>query len=258
MTPKLYAELSAWWPLLSPPDAYLDEAEFFRRVMVGTGLPDAPTLLELGCGGGNNAAHLKACFAGVTLTDLSPQMLAVSRVLNPDCEHLVGDMRTLRLGRAFDVVFVHDAIDYMTTRHDLRLALETAFLHCAPGGLTLLVPDYVRETFRPGTDHGGSDGSARALRYLEWTYDPDVTDTTYTVEYVYLLRENDRPARIEHDRHINGLFPRAEWLRLLREAGFRPEIIHDKYGRDVFVARRPARDTTQPRRTAAPDAGDRG
>ena len=35
-------------------------------------------------------------------------------------------LRTLRLGRAFDVVFIHDAIDYMTTHHDLRLALETA------------------------------------------------------------------------------------------------------------------------------------
>jgi SAM-dependent methyltransferase len=255
---KLYAELSTWWPLLSPPDDYLDEAEFFHRVMAEAGLPAAPTLLELDCGGGNNAAHLKARFAGVTLSDLSPQMLAVSRALNPDCEHLIGDMRVLRLGRSFDVVFVHDAIDYMTTRHDLRLALETAFLHCAPGGLALLVPDYVRETFRPGTDHGGSDGGARALRYLEWTYDPDVTDTTYTVEYAYLLRENDGPTWVEHDRHINGLFPRAEWLRLLREAGFRPEIIHDRYGRDVFVASRPARDTTQTQRTAAPGAGDRG
>jgi SAM-dependent methyltransferase len=255
---KLYAELSTWWPLLSPPDDYLDEAEFFHRVMAEADLPAAPTLLELGCGGGNNAAHLKARFAGVTLTDLSPQMLAVSRALNPDCEHLIGDMRTLRLGRSFDVVFVHDAIDYMTTRHDLRLALEIAFLHYAPGGLALLVPDYVRETFRPGTDHGGSDGGARALRYLEWTYDPDVTDTTYTVEYAYLLRENDGPAWVEHDRHINGLFPRAEWVRLLREAGFRPEIIHDRYGRDVFVARRPARDAMQTQRTAAPGAGDRG
>jgi hypothetical protein len=96
------------------------------------------------------------------------------------------------------------------------------------------------------------------LRYLEWTYDPDDTDATYTVEYAYLLRENDRPARIEHDRHVNGLFPRAEWLRLLREAGFRPKITHDQYGRDVFVARRPDRDTMQTQRTAAPDAGDRG
>src|SRR3712207_9249425 len=114
-------------------------------------MPPAPTLLELGSGGGNNAVHLKAHFAQVTLTDLSPEMLAVSRALNPDCEHLLGDMRTLRLGRAFDVVFVHDAIDYMTTREDLRLALETAAVHCKPDGLGLFVPDYVREAFEPST-----------------------------------------------------------------------------------------------------------
>lgn len=236
---KLYTELGEWWPLLSPPEEYLEEAGFFYETLAAAGLPPAPTLLELGCGGGNNAVHLKAHFARVTLTDLSPEMLAVSRALNPDCEHVAGDMRTLRLGRAFDVVFVHDAIDYMTTEHDLGLALETAFLHCRPGGLTLLVPDHVQGTFRASTEHGGSDGEDRALRYLEWTYDPDEIDTTYTVEYAYLLREKGRPARVEHDRHTCGLFPRAEWVRLLREAGFEPEITRDRYERDVFVARRP-------------------
>ncbi len=238
MTHKLYAELASWWPLLSPPDDYLDEVEFFQQVLLTKGLPPAPTLLELGCGGGSNAVHLKASFAQVTLTDLSPQMLAVSRTLNPDCEHLVGDMRTLRLNRTFDVVFIHDAIDYMTTLHDLRLALETAFVHCTPGGLALIVPDYVRETFEPETDHGGTDGDGRALRYLEWTYDPDDTDTTCTTDYVYLLRENNQPVRTVHDQHICGLFPRGEWLRLLREVGFQPEITRDHYERDVFVARR--------------------
>jgi SAM-dependent methyltransferase len=237
---KLYTELGTWWPLLSPPGDYRNEADFFYQVLVAAGLSSPePTLLELGCGGGNNAMHLKAHFSKVTLTDLSPQMLAVSHALNPDCEHLLGDMRTLRLGRTFDVVFIHDAIDYMTTLHDLWLALETAFLHCASGGLALVVPDHVRETFEPTTDHGGSDGVGRALRYLEWTYDPDDADTTYTVEYAYLLREDDRPTRIEHERHICGLFPRAEWVRLLREVGFQPEISHDQYGRDIFVARRP-------------------
>lgn len=239
MKSKLYTELAAWWPLLSPPDDYLDEAEFFYGVLVEAGLPPAPTLLELGCGGGNNAVHLKAHFAGVTLTDLSPRMLEVSRALNPDCEHLVGDMRALRLGRAFDVVFIHDAIDYMTTLTDLRLALETAFALCVPGGLALVVPDHVRETFQPETEHGGSDGEARSLRYLEWTYDPDVTDSTYTTEYVYLLRENHRPVQVEHESHTCGLFPRAEWMALLRKVGFGPEIASDPYGRDVFVARRP-------------------
>ena len=111
MIHKLYTELAPWWPLLSPPDDYRDEAAFFHQVLVAAGLPASPTLLELGCGGGSNAVHLKAHFAKVTLTDLSPRMLALSRTLNPDCEHLVGDMRTLRLGRVFDVIFIHDAID---------------------------------------------------------------------------------------------------------------------------------------------------
>jgi SAM-dependent methyltransferase len=236
---KLYTELAVWWPVLSPPDEYVEEAGFFQEVLSAEGLPPAPTLLELGCGGGNNALYLKSSFAHVTLTDVSPEMLAVSSALNPDCEHIVGDMRTLRLERTFDVVFVHDAIDYMTTMHDLRLALETAFVNCKSGGLALLVPDYVQETFEPSTDHGGSDGEERSLRYLEWTYDPDDTDMTYTVEYAYLLRENNQPAQIEHDQHTCGLFPRGDWLRLLGEVGFETEITHDQYGRDIFVARRP-------------------
>src|SRR5262245_15595750 len=110
---NMYNELAEWWPLLSPLDDYADEASFFHQVLVAAGLPSAPTLLELGSGGGNNAFHLKPYFAQVTLADVSPQMLAVSRNLNPDCEHLEGDMRTLRLQRTFDVVFIHDAIDYM-------------------------------------------------------------------------------------------------------------------------------------------------
>ncbi|MEA2702730.1 MAG: hypothetical protein QOD63_675, partial [Actinomycetota bacterium] len=68
-------------------------------------------MLELGSGGGHNAVHLVADFA-MTLVDLSDQMLDVSRRLNPGCEHVVGDMRTVRLGRSFDAVFVHDAVDY--------------------------------------------------------------------------------------------------------------------------------------------------
>jgi SAM-dependent methyltransferase len=236
---KLYNELAVWWPLLSPPEEYTDEAAFFRQVFEQSGLPAAPVLLELGCGGGNNAFHLKTLFAQMVLTDISPEMLAMSRGLNPECEHLEGDMRTLRLGRLFDAVFIHDAIDYMTSLQDLRQALDTAFIHCKPGGIALLVPDHVRETFEPSTDHGGTDGDERGLRYMEWTYDPDDADSIYTTEYVYLLREGNQPAQVEHDLHICGLFPRAEWLRLLGEVGFQPEIIPDEYGRELFLARKP-------------------
>jgi len=235
---KLYNELAVWWPLLSPPEDYADEAAFFKQVFIDAGLPTSPSLLELGCGGGSNAFYLKTLFADVTLTDLSAPMLAVSRSLNPECRHVEGDMRTLRLGFQADAVFVHDAIDYMTSPEDLRRAMETAFVHCKPGGLALFVPDYVRETFEPSTDHGGNDGPDRGLRYLEWTRDPDESDCTYTTDYVYVLREGQQPVRVENEQHTCGMFPRAEWLRLLRETGFEPKIVRDEYERDIFVGRK--------------------
>ena len=236
--PKLYADLADWWPLLSPAAGYGEEAAFFLQVMREAGVPAASSLLELGSGGGSNAFHLKPHFAQMTLTDISPQMLEMSRSLNPELEHLEGDMRTLRLERLFDVVFIHDAIDYMLTLEELRQALKTAAVHCKPGGLGLFVPDYVRESFQPSTDHGGTDGEGRSLRYLEWTYDPDVRDSTYITEFAYLLREEGQETHVEHDPHICGLFPREDWIRLLREVGFQPEVVHDPFERELFLARK--------------------
>lgn len=235
---KLYTELASWWPLLSPVVDYAEEAAFFLEVMRGSGLPPAPTLLELGSGGGSNAFHLKSYFDHMALTDLSPQMLGISQLLNPECEHIQGDMRTLRLDRTFDVLFVHDAIDYMLTLQDLQQALETAAIHCKPNALALFVPDYVRETFEPSTDHGGTDGDERGLRYLEWTYDPDESDSTYITEFAYLLRQGVQDIQVEHDRHICGLFARTEWLRLLNEVGFQAEVIPDLFERELFLARK--------------------
>ena len=220
----MYGELAGWWPLLSAPTVYAEEAEIYRRLLTEAADRPPETVLELGSGGGNNAFHLKAHFP-LTLVDLSEGMLEVSRELNPELEHLQGDMRTVRLGRAFDAVFVHDAIAYMTTEDDLRKVMETAFVHCRPGGAALFAPDHLREHFRTGTDYGGHDGDQRAVRFLEWTWDPDPLDTTYTVDYAYLLREADGSVRVVHDRHVEGLFPGATWLRLLDETGFEARAV---------------------------------
>jgi SAM-dependent methyltransferase len=243
--PKLYSELAEWFHLLTAPAEYAEEAEFYRKQL--SAACDCPprTVLELGSGGGNNASHMKAHFK-MTLTDLSPEMLELSRSINPECEHVQGDMRTVRLGGEFDAVFVHDAVVYMTTEEDLKAAIDTAFVHCRRGGAALFAPDHVREKFKPSTDHGGHDAEeGRGLRYLEWTWDPDPNDDTYTVDFAYLLRDADGSLRMEQDRHVEGLFSRATWLRLLDEAGFdagtvlfdHSELEPGSY--EVFVASKP-------------------
>ena len=232
---RLYEDLSAWWPLLSPPEDYVEEVDDLLARLGPEVAREGATLLELGAGGGSFASHLKGRFH-LTLTDISPAMLAVSRAVNPEAEHLVGDMRTLRLERVFDVVLVHDAIVYATSPAAVRDTLRTAAVHCRPGGRVAVLPDHIRETFEPGVEHGGHDAAdGRGLRYLEWTWDPHPDDDTYTVDYAFLLRHGDGSVGVAHDRHLEGLFSRAQWLEWMREAGLPARGETDPWGREVFI-----------------------
>jgi hypothetical protein len=248
---QFYGALAEWWPVLSPVEEYADEAAEIRRVILER-RPRAHTLLELGSGGGHLAHHLTARFA-CCLTDLSPDMLAVSRRLNPSCVHVEGDMRTLDLGRTFDVVLAHDAIDYMTSEADLAQVCDTAWRHLEPGGLVLLVPDALTETFEPGTEcGGGDDASGRAARLLEWTEAAAPGATEVTVHYAFLLREPDGRVHTVYERHQCGLFSEAAWTRVLAARGFTVEVVleqtaDERTPRRFFIGHKPS--------TGAPQGG---
>jgi SAM-dependent methyltransferase len=243
--PKLYGELAPWFHLLTSPVDYEEEAELYRRLLVEHADGPVETVLELGSGGGNNASHLKRHFK-LTLVDRSPGMLELSRGLNPELEHVEGDMRTVRLDRTFDAVFVHDALAYILSEPDLQAVFETAFAHCKPGGSALFVPDYVQETFAPRTSHGGHDSEdgRRGLRYVEWVRADPSHAPRHIVDFAYLLRDGES-VRVEQDRHVCGLFPRETWLRRLDATGFDVEVVEPQYddepaGQVIFACQRRA------------------
>lgn len=238
----LYDELVPWYPLVDPVGDHADEAAVYQEALSGAASGPVTTLLELGAGAGNNAWHLKPRFQ-CALVDPSAPMRALSLAQNPECEHVAGDMRSLRLGRTFDAVLIHDAIVYMTTESDLRAAAETAFVHTRPGGSALFAPDFVRETFHEATVLIEGQHGDRSLRAMEWTWDADPADSAYEVEYSFLLREGVQ-VRSVHDRHREGLFSRDAWFRLLTNVGYRVATtrrpIDDEGTTDeVFVCVRP-------------------
>lgn len=239
---RLYDDLTPWYRLVDPPQDHEDEAAVYARALVDAVTGPATALLELGAGAGHNALFMKRRFQ-CTLTDIAPMMQALSRELNPDCEHLTGDMRTLRLGRMFDAVLVHDAVCYMTTLDDLRSVAATAFAHTRPGGAALFAPDYVRERFHETSQMISADDGTRSLRGVEWAWDPNPADTQYTVEYSFLLRDGlDVSSAV--DRHEEGLFSIREWTEVLETAGYLVSMVERPLDDDgqtdrVFVCRRP-------------------
>ena len=233
---RLYSDLAPWFHLLTAPHDYREEAEYYSARIVDAAVGPVRTVLELGSGGGNNASHMKARFA-MTLSDLSPDMLEVSRQINPELAHIQGDMRTLRIpGAQFDAVFAHDAVMYLTTEDDVRAMAETAAFHCRPGGSVVVVPDHVRESFTPPyTEHGGHDGpDGRGMRYLMWCTDPDPSDSTFVSDFAYLLRDSDGTVHVEHDRHVQGIFPKSVWIDALTDAGFAVKTHTSPWNTPVF------------------------
>ena len=221
---RLYNDLSYLWPIISPPEEYREEAGYWRRALWDRLGHGRHNILELGVGGGHNLSHLTKDFR-VDAVDISPRMLDLSLKLNPGVQHHLGDMRTLRLGRTFDAVLIHDAISCMLTESDLKATFATANSHLRPGGVFLTAPEWVRENFKDDSVFQWE----RASRHMEVTineylHDPDTYDGQVESIYSYVIRENGS-VRIEQDIHVTGLFPISTWKRLMEESGFHVDIV---------------------------------
>lgn len=223
--PRLFTDLAFLWPLLSPWEDYAGEAASVRRVLEQR-LPRAvvetdrkPRLLELGAGGGHTIKHLTDRY-DIVAVDLCAQMLENCRRLNPEVETAVGDMRRVRLGRLFDAVLIHDAVDYLESPADIASLLETASAHLEPGGVVLVAPTYVTETFvEHDVEHDHHSDGEIDLTYVSYVHRPDPEGRRVEAILVYLIRRGGE-VEVALDRHVGGLFPAAEWLAMLEASGF--------------------------------------
>lgn len=227
--PRLYEDLAFLWPLLSPPEDYEAEAEQIRLVIKTHLSADTRgRILEFGAGGGHTLCHLTAEF-DATAVDLSDSMLENSRRLNPDVNHVVGDMRSLRLDQTFDAALIHDAIDYMLSEDDLRATFQTASAHLNSGGVLIVAPTYIRENFVDhqsesdcfwsGDQTGEPVNGVSDLAYASYVHDPDPDDSGFRL-YMMITYRMDRRLHCIEDVHECGLFTTDTWIDLIRGAGF--------------------------------------
>ena len=121
---------------------------FYRRIpasgepeLIHAAIPPGASILDLGCGPGRIAGPLVALGHRVTGVDDGPGMIGA---LPPGVEGVLGDARTIRLGRRFGAVLL--ASHLVNDPQDGAAFAATAHAHVAPDGVV------VGETYPPDWD----------------------------------------------------------------------------------------------------------
>jgi len=210
-----YNELAWTEDLLADPAEYEDEVEVYVDLIKRTAAEPPRTLLHLGSGAGGHDHVFKRHLA-VTGVDLSLGMLNRARATHPDIEYLEGDMRTLRLNRQFDAVAIPDSIDYMVSPDDLRQAIQTSVEHLKTGGVLLVVAK-TEETFQNNNFAYTGEKDGVQVTLLENNYINHFRPNTYEATLMYLIRQRGK-LTIHTDHQILGLFPKATWDQLFKDA----------------------------------------
>jgi SAM-dependent methyltransferase len=234
---RLYNDLSWIWPIVSPPEDYVEETEFLSRVIKEKTRIDVRSLLHLGCGGGRNDFTFRKHFA-VTGVDTSEEMLKLAKELNPASEYIHGDMRSIRLGRTFDCVTALDSVNYMKTEEELGQLFRTAHEHLNPGGVFLTVVEESRDRFKQNRTISSTHSRGETqVTFIENSYDPNPEDNHFEMTFIYLVRHKGN-LEIHTDSHIWGLFKIDTWHMLLKKEGFSVQELkfeHSTFLEDEFL-----------------------
>jgi len=121
------------------PDADETAATMVRAAIARYLAAPPRSLLDLGCGTGQHLAALARSIPDCWGIDLLASNVAYARAARPGLTVAVADMRSVRLGRRFDVVTcLGNAFSYALTDDDLADTVTTFAAHAEGGALLVL------------------------------------------------------------------------------------------------------------------------
>jgi len=121
------------------PDAEETELRMCRTAIERFGDGPPRSALDLGCGTAMNLGRLARTIPDCWGVDFLASNIEYARSVRPHLTLAVGDMRSVRLGRTFDLVTCFgNALSYALTDADLAAVADTFAAHCRGGGLLMV------------------------------------------------------------------------------------------------------------------------
>jgi SAM-dependent methyltransferase len=137
---SVFKDYAAYYDLLYQDKDYKTEVEYIHQ-LIQQNAPGSKSILNIGCGTGNHDFMLAELGYEVTGIDLSEQMIDIAnKKLSGNSlskiSFQVGDARTLRIAKQFDVVIsLFHVMSYQVSNDDLNKAFVTAKTHLSPKGV---------------------------------------------------------------------------------------------------------------------------
>jgi len=216
---------------------YVAEASAIAA-MVRAAHPGAHTILDVGCGTGEHAKHLRVSHGfDVDGLDMDPGMLAVARRKLPQARFYEADMAAFELNRRYDVVMcLFSSIGYVKTLPRVTDALRCFRDHLTKGGVVIVEPWFGPGALRLGngtTNHAEANGVR-----VERRSHIEVRGALSILTFDYGI-ESASGTRATREVHELGLFTIEEMLGCFRESDL--DATYDPVGlsgRGLYVARR--------------------
>jgi SAM-dependent methyltransferase len=199
-----------------------DETPMMCRRMFSRYLAQPPrSILDIGCGTARDLDSLSRDCPDCWGVDYLPAAIEFAAARRPHLHLEVGDMRTLRLGRPFDVILnMGSAFMYALTNADIAKVLDTFAAHSHPG--TLLILDINNAASYLGGEHFKQTSELR-VSSPEFTAE---AHSTYSFDRRRQLLVRRRTWKIQGQGDVEDfceyrMFFPAELEHLLSQRGFR-------------------------------------
>jgi ubiquinone/menaquinone biosynthesis C-methylase UbiE len=218
----LYSQLAKYYDKIYWGKDYGREAEFLVTLFHRYGVTGRK-LLEVGCGTGNHTRAFVARGYRVTAVDLSEAVLKIaSGKVKRGAQFVQGDMRDLDEvveGEYDGVVCLFSTISYNLTKSDLRKTLRGFYNHVKEDGIVAFDTHFTKKGFLDGYrgEDIFDDGKVIGARLSTSKRAGDIGEISFT----YLIKDGKKVTTLRNDIHRLGLFAPEDFLRIMKEVGFK-------------------------------------
>ncbi len=223
---------------------YQDEYDFYSALL---NTYFKKSILEIGCGTGNLAAHFIESNIQYSGLDLSEDMVKLANQKNPKGDFYQGNMANFKVGREIDAVLITGrTTSYLLENKDLNGALQSIKENLTENGL--LIFDFIDasrffNTIKNGkaVKHIANYNGIQYLRSSHMKVNTELNNFMFDWKASYYKETNQEKILIAEDDSTVRAFTKDEWKLLLElndyeilECIDRKSYAFDTY---VYVAR---------------------